>query len=187
MVALSALWLPIVVSAVVVFIVSSIIHMALGYHRSDFSRLPHEDDVRAALRTAGVKPGAYMFPFCGEMKEMGSPEVKAKFEQGPVGMLTVLPNGMPAMPKFLVQWFIYTLLIGVFAAYLASRTLAPGTHYLQVFRVVGCSTFLAYAGGAGADSIWRGVRWSTSLKNIFDGLVYGLMTAGVFGWLWPAA
>jgi hypothetical protein len=186
MVSLSALWLPIVVSAVIVFIVSSILHMVLPYHRSDFSRLPHEDEIRAALRSAAVKPGAYMFPFCGEMKEMGSPEQKAKFEQGPVGMLTVLPNGMPAMPKYLAQWFVYSLVIGLFAAYLASRTLAPGTHYLQVFRVVGCTTFLAYAGASGADSIWRGVRWSTTFKNLFDGLVYGLMTAGVFGWLWPA-
>ena len=186
MVALSALWLPIVVSAVVVFIVSSIIHMALGYHASDFGRLPREEDVRAAIRNAGVKPGAYMFPACGSMKDMGAPEAKAKFEQGPVGILTVLPNGMPKMPKMLVLWFVYTLVIGLFAAYLASRTLAPGAHYLQVFRVVGCSAFLAYAGAHAADPIWRGASWSTTLKNLFDGLVYGLMTAGVFGWLWPA-
>ena len=186
MVTLSSLWLPIVVSAVAVFIVSSIVHMALGYHRSDFARLPKEGEVLAALRAAGLKRGAYMFPFCESMKDMGSAEVKARYEQGPVGMLTILPNGMPAMPKFLAQWFVFTLVIGVFAGYLASRTLAPGADYLQVFRIVGSSAFLGYAGAHAADPIWRGARWSTTFKNLFDGLLYGLVTAGVFGWLWPA-
>ena len=185
MVGLSALWLPIVVSAVAVFIVSAIVHMALPYHKSDYGKLPKEDDVRAAMRAAGVAPGTYMFPRCESMKELDTPATKAKFEQGPVGILTVLPSGVPKMGKSLVQWFVYTLVIGIFAAYLASRTLAPGTHYLQVFRVVGCSAFLAYAGAHGADPIWRGARWSTTLKNLFDGLLYGLVTAGVFGWLWP--
>jgi hypothetical protein len=128
-----------------------------------------------------------MFPHLSDMSEMGTPAAKSKYEKGPVGMLTVLPNGMPAMPKLLAQWFVYSLVVSLFAAYIASRTLAPATHYLQVFRVVGCVAFLAYAGAHAADSIWRGARWSTTFKNLFDGLLYGLMTAGVFGWLWPQA
>ena len=187
MISLAALWLPIVLSAVVVFIVSSVVHMVLPYHKSDYGKLPKEDDILAAMRGAGLRPGAYMFPFLGGMKEMGTPAAQAKYEKGPVGMLTVMPNGMPAMPKFLAQWFVYSLVVSLFAAYIASRTLAPGTHYLQVFRVVGCVSFLAYAGAHAADPIWRGARWSTTFKNLFDGLLYGLMTGGVFGWLWPQA
>ncbi len=37
------------------------------------------------------------------------------------------------------------------------------------------------------DSIWKGVPWMVTFKNVVDGVVYGLVTAGVFGWLWPAA
>jgi len=187
MVGLSSLWLPIVLSAVVVFVVSAIIHMVLPYHRSDFAGLPREDDVLGAIRTAGVAPGAYMFPFCTSMKDMSSAEMRAKYEKGPVGMLTVLPSRMPAMNKALALWFIYLLVVSVFVAYIAGRTLGPGTGYLQVFRVAGAAGFLAYAGAHAADPIWRGVSWSTTVKNLFDGLVYGLFTAGVFGWLWPQA
>jgi len=185
MIGLSALWLPIVVSAVAVFIVSAIVHMALPYHRSDYRRLSKEDDVRAALRAAGVTRGTYMFPACEKMKDMESAEMKAKFVQGPVGILTILPSGAPMMAKHLSQWLVYTLVVSVFAAYLAGRTLSPETPYLQVFRVVGCTAFLAYAGAHAADPIWRGATWSTTLKNLFGGLLYGLVTAGVFGWLWP--
>ena len=187
MVTLTALWLPIVVSAAVVFVASSVLHMLLPYHRSDYARLPKEDDVLTALRAAGVGRGAYMFPFSSEMKELGTAEMRARFERGPVGMLTVLPNGMPMMAKHLAMWFAYSLVVGVFAAYLSGRTLAPGTAYLQVLRVAGCTAFLAYAGAQLADPIWRGASWSTTLKNVVDGLVYGLATGAVFAWLWPAA
>jgi hypothetical protein len=186
MIPLVALWLPIVLAAVAVFLASSIVHMVLPYHKSDWGRLPQEDDVLAAMRAAGVRPGAYMFPFLCDMKEMGTPEARAKYEKGPVGTLTVMPNGMPAMPLYLAKWFVYLLVVSLFAAYIASRTLAPGTPYLQVFRVVGCVSFLAYAGAHGADPIWRGASWPVTFKNLFDGLLYGLVTGGVFGWLWPA-
>src|SRR5258708_13403436 len=100
MVSLSALWLPIVLSAVIVFIASSIMHMLLPYHRSDYQPLPDEDKVLAALRAAGLKRGLYMFPFCTH-KEMKSPAAIEKFKQGPVDMLTLFPPGPIAMPNFL--------------------------------------------------------------------------------------
>ena len=97
MVALTALWVPILLSAVIVFVASSIIHMVLPYHRSDYKKLPDEDKVTAALRSAGVTRGMYVFPYCTH-KEMKSPEVVEKFKRGPVGLLTVFPSGTPAMP-----------------------------------------------------------------------------------------
>ncbi len=186
MVPITELWLAIVLSAVAVFVVSSVIHMVLTYHRNDFGRVPDEDVVLETLRGARVPPGSYFFPYCASQKEMASPEMKAKLEKGPVGFMTVLPNRAPMMPKHLLMWFVYCLVVGFFLAYLAGRTLAPGAHYLAVFRVVGVAGFLAYSGAHGADPIWKGERWSTTLKTLFDGLVYGLVTAGVFGWLWPA-
>ena len=184
MVALTALWLPILLSAVIVFIASSIIHMVLPYHRSDYRQLPDEDKLLAALRPAGLTPGLYNFPFCTH-KNMKSPEVLEKFKQGPVGFLVVRPSGVVNLPQFLIQWFIYCLVVGFFVAYLSAHTVAPGAHYLAVFRVVGTAAFLAYGLGGLANGIWKGLPWSMVLKESFDGLLYALLTAGTFGWLWP--
>jgi hypothetical protein len=184
MVSLSALWLPIVLSAVIVFVASSIMHMLLPYHKSDYQQLPEEDKVLGVLRGIGLKRGLYVFPFCTH-KNMKSPEIQEKYKQGPVGMLTVLPSGPPVMPKFLGQWFAYCLIIGFFVAYLTAHTVEAGANYLVVFRVVGTAAFLAYGLGNISNSIWKGQTWSMTIKEVVDGLVYGLLTAGVFGWLWP--
>ncbi|MEJ2153328.1 MAG: hypothetical protein P8Y29_10385 [Gemmatimonadota bacterium] len=185
MVPLTDLWLAIVISAVLVFVASSVIHMVLKYHQSEYNKLPDEAKLLDAMRAAGVSPGTYAFPRAANYKDMSSPEMIEKYNQGPVGMMTETHSGPPAMGKYLVQWFIYCLVIGVFAAYLAGRTLSPGEDYLQVFRVTGAAAFLGYAGAIAQDAIWTGQSWSATIKSTFDGLVYGLLTAGVFGWLWP--
>ena len=132
---LSALWLPIVLSAVIIFVASSIMHMLLPYHHGDYKQLPDEDKTLSALRTAGLKRGLYIFPFCTH-QNMKSPEVQEKYKQGPVGMLTVMPSAPPAMPKFLGQWFGFCVLVGFFVAYLAAHTVPLGANYRAVFRVV---------------------------------------------------
>ena len=185
MVSLTALWLPIVLAAVAVFIASSVIHMAFKYHNSEYKQLPDEASVLDAMRGAKAGPGFYSFPYAASMKEMGTPEMMEKYTQGPVGTVNVNPSGPPAMGKPLLLWFTYSIVVGIFAGYLASRTLAPGTHYLQVFRVVGCASFMAYAFAHFSDAVWKTKPWSMTLKHVFDGLVYGLLTAGIFGWLWP--
>ena len=184
MVALTALWLPIMLSAVIVFIASSIIHMVLPFHRSDYRQLPDEEKLLAAMRPSNLVPGLYNFPFCTHAN-MKSPEVLEKFRQGPVGFLVVRPTGLVNLPKFLIQWFIYCLIVGFFVAYLAGHTVAPGAHYLAVFRVVGTAAFLSYGLGGLSNGVRKGLPWSMVLKEAFDGLVYGLLTAGTFGWLWP--
>lgn len=186
MVTLTQLWLPIVLSAVGVFIVSSIVHMVLKYHASDWGKLENEDAVMAALRQAGgLPPGNWAIPRPQDMKDMGSPEMMEKYQQGPVAMLNVWPNRPPAMGKSLVQWFLFILLISFFVAYLTGRTVAAGADYLAVFRVAGTVGFMAYGLGEISDSIWKGQSWSTTAKSLFDALLYGLTTAGFFGWLWP--
>ncbi len=184
MVPLAALWLPILLSAVIVFIASSIMHMVLPYHRSDYRPLPDEDKVLAALRAAGLQRGLYHFPHCTH-KDMKSAAVQEKFKQGPVGFLTIFPSGPPALPKFLGLWFAYCLIIGVFVACLAGYTVVPGAPYPGVFRVVAAAAFLAYGLGNLSNGIWKGQPWSMVIKETFDGLIYALLTAGTFGWLWP--
>ncbi|MGK2857649.1 MAG: hypothetical protein ACSLFQ_10630 [Thermoanaerobaculia bacterium] len=185
MVSLTALWLPILLSGVAVFIVSSIVHMVLPIHKNDYAKLPEEDRLLDAMRSAGVGQGAYMFPHCASPKDMGAPEMMEKIARGPVGIMNVMPKGGMGMGKNLTLWFLYSLLVSFVSAYLASRFLASGTHYLAVFRHVGTTAFLAYGVGQMSDSIWKAQPWSSTIKNVFDGLAYALVTAGVFGWLWP--
>jgi hypothetical protein len=181
---IAVLWLPTVLSAVIVFIASSIMHMVLPYHRSDYSQLPDEDKLRATLRAANLKRGLYVFPFCTH-ENMKSPAMAEKYKEGPVGFMNIMPSGPPAMPKFLGQWFGYCLIVAFFTAYLTFHTVAAGANYLVVFRVAGCAAFMTYGLSRLSDGIWRGQVWSSVFKEVFDGLVFGLLTAGVFGWLWP--
>jgi hypothetical protein len=185
MVPISALWLPIVLSAVIAFIASSIFHMVLPHHKGDYGKLPHEDDVMAAMRKAGVNPGDYLMPHGGSVAAMKDPAFIEKMTKGPVAMMTVMKSGPPAMGGQLAQWFVYCLVVSVFAAYIAGRALGPGAHYLAVFRFAGCTAFVGYTLALWQDSIWFKRAWSTTIKNTVDGLVYGLLTAGTFGWLWP--
>jgi len=182
MVSLTALWLPILISAVIVFVASSIMHMVLPYHRSDYKKLPDEDKTLPALR--GIERGVYMFPHCTH-KDMNSPEMEAKRKQGPIGIVTIMSPGPMNMGKYLGQWFLFCLVIGLFVAYLAAHTLPTGTHYLTVFRVVGTAAFLAYGLANLSNGIWKAQPWSNVAKEVFDGLIYGCLTAGTFGWLWP--
>lgn len=184
---LTALWLPILLSAVFVFIASTILHMLIPIHKGDYKKLPGEEKVLAEMRAQAVQPGEYMFPCAASMKDMATPEMVEKFKLGPVGHMTVVPNGPWAMGKSLVQWFVYSILISVFTAYVAHHALVAGADYLAVFRLTGTVAILAYAFANVPNSIWKGTPWSTTLKFAFDGIVYGLVTAGAFGWLWPAA
>lgn len=182
---LGALWLPVVLSAVLVFVLSSIIHMVLKYHNRDYRKLPNEDAVRAALRAGNPEPRQYVIPYCAEMKEMESPEMRQKFIDGPVGVLNLRPPGPPTMGPMLLQWFGYTLVVSLFVGYVAAHAIPAGASYLDVFRIVGTVGFLAYAAGQVPAAIWMGKPWTVAGKEVFDGLLYGLVTAGAFGWLWP--
>jgi len=185
MISLAQLWLPILLSAVLVFMASSLIHMLFKWHNSDYGKLPNEDEVREAIRKGSPAPGQYVLPYCIDMKAMGEPEAQKKYTEGPVALIYLKAPGLPKMGGALVGWFLFTLVISFVVAYLTSRTVAPGTHYLQVFRVAGTVAFLAYAGNAAQASIWMGKPWRSSAKEILDGFIYGLVTAGAFGWLWP--
>jgi hypothetical protein len=185
MVSLGALWLPTVVSAVLVFIVSSVLHMMLTYHRGDYRKFANEDEVRAAIRSGSPPPGQYLLLHAMNPNALKDPSMIEKFKQGPSGLVFIRQSGMPTMGPLLVQWFIYMLVVSFFAGYVASATLGPGTPYLKVFQVVGTVAFVSYAAARTQSAIWQGEPWPVAIKEMIDGLIYGLVTAGVFGWLWP--
>ncbi len=179
------LWLPILLSAVLVFVVSSLVHTVTPWHKGDYPKVPDEEKVMEALRPLGIPPGDYMIPWPSSSEEMRSPEFAEKMKKGPVVIMTVVPSGPPRMGKNLVQWFIYAVVVGVFAAYVAGRALPHGAEYLSVFRFAGVTAFIGYSLALWQMSIWYHRSWTTTIKSTVDGLIYALFTAGMFGWLWP--
>jgi hypothetical protein len=186
MVSLAALWLPILVAAVLVFVASSIIHMVLPFHRSDYGKVPSEDKVMDAMRPFNIPAGDYLIPCPGGPASMKDPEFIAKRKRGPVAMMTVFPSGDMNMTGQLVQWFVFCAVVGLFSAYLTSRALPAGAPYMAVFRFAGTVAFVGYGLALWENSIWYRRGWAITLRSNVDALVYGLLTGGAFGWLWPA-
>ncbi|HVO33924.1 MAG TPA: hypothetical protein VMT21_00085 [Gemmatimonadales bacterium] len=183
-VAMPALWLPIVLSAVIVFVGSSIVWMVLKYENADWKPVPGEDQLREAVRKLNLAaPGQYVFPHM-----MGSSDPQAamkKWEEGPNGLLLLIKPQKFSMGGRLTLAFIYYLVVSFFAAYVASHALARGTDYLRVFQIVGAASFMGYGLGVFTDAIWWGRTWSSAFKTALSALIYACLTAGTFGWLWP--
>lgn len=182
---LFALWLPILVSAVIVFVASAIIHMAPLWHKNNFPALPDQEAFRAAVGPMAIPPGDYMVPRASGGAEMRSPEFEKKISEGPVMMMTVLPNRQFAMGSTFALWFVHLLVIGIFSAYIAAAALAPGADPGEVCRFAGATAFFCHAVAVWPMSIWYKRAWSLSLKETLDALIYGLITGAVFAWLWP--
>jgi cobalamin synthase len=185
MVSLTQLVLAIVASAVAVFIASSLIHMVFKWHNRDVRGFANEDAVRAAIRASNPEPGQYAVPYCSDMKDMAKPEVQQRYVDGPIGFMMLQRSGMPKLGPMLAKWFVLSLIVAAAAGYLASRTVPAGASFLAVARVVSMATFMAYATGSVSYSIWFGKPWSSTMKDLLDAFIYGLVTACVFGWLWP--
>jgi hypothetical protein len=184
MTGIGSLWLRILLSAVIVFVASSVIHMASPWHKSDFPKMANEDQVMDALRPLAIPPGDYFFPRPGQREDMRSAAFAEKVKKGPVVLMTVMSGGM-AMGRNLVMWFMYIVVMSAFAAYIAGRALPPGAVYLRVFRFAGATAFIGYSAALWQMSIWYRRAWLTTIKSTVDGLIYASLTAGVFGWLWP--
>ena len=175
------LWLPILVSAVLIWIVSALIWTVLPWHKSDFSKTKDEEGARAALK--GLSPGFYNLPHCVDQTAIKDPEMQRKFKDGPLAFITILPNGMPPMGRNMVLSFLNSIFVGILCAYFVSRTTSTDASYLEVFRIAGTVAWVAYGVAYIQDSIWFGRPWSITMKSLMDALIYGLLTGGVFGWL----
>jgi hypothetical protein len=188
MVPLAQLWLPILLSAVFIFVASSVIHMVLKWHNSEYRPFSNEDAVRTAVRAgAAAGPGQYVIPHIADMKQMKEAETRRKFEEGPVAFVTVRRSGQYNMGKPLVLWFLYTLGVSLIAGYLASRSMAAGAHASQIMRATSLVPLLAYIGGSIQHGIWMGKPGSSVAKEILDGMIYAGITGLTFAWLWPSA
>lgn len=182
---LTQLWMPIVVSAVLVFILSALAWTVLPHHKKDFTSLPNADAVQSLMRQQPPSPGTYAIPWVADMRGMEDPAVKEKMSQGPRAYITVIPNGMPSMGPMLAQSVVFYLIVSLLVAYVSWHALQPGAEYLAVFRMVGATASMSYILATVPDSIWFGRPWGNFVRQAIDGLVFGLATAGVFAWLWP--
>jgi hypothetical protein len=189
MTGMHALWIPIVLSAAAIFVVSSIIHMMLDklipWHKNDYSKVPQQDAVMAALRPFAIPPGDYLLPRPDTMEDMRTPEFMEKVNKGPKVVMTVMPNGIGSMGRSLGLWFLYLLGVNVFAAYVTGRALPPGAEYLAVFRFVGTTAFLGFAAALWQGWIWFQRSLGTTIRSTIDGLIFALIAGGIFGYFWP--
>lgn len=182
---IESLWLPILLSAVAVFVVSSIVHMLLPWHKNDFPRLANEDAVMDALRPLGIPEGEYFVPRPATREALRSPEFIERANRGPVFILNMMPNGMMRMGKTLGLWFVYLLVVSFFAGHIALRAITPPAGHHTIFHTVGLTAFMGYAFALWQMSIWYHRPWMTTLKVTVDGFIYAAITAEIFVLLWP--
>jgi hypothetical protein len=178
-----ALWLPTLVSAVVVFFLSSIIHMVVPWHKGDYAKFPDEAGVLDTLRGFNLAPGEYMAPRPTSGGDMGSPEFREKVKRGPLVILNIASGGSVSMAKPLILWFVYVLVISAIAGHLAFTSNHADSRY--IFHNVALTSFLAYAAGLWQQTIWFRKPALTSFKATFDGLIYAVVTGVIFMYLWP--
>lgn len=184
--ALTTLWMPVIVTAIAIFIASSLIHMVFKWHNSDYRPLANEDAVRAALSSGTPALGLYAVPYCTDMKEMGSESMMKKLNEGPNAYITVRPNGMPNMGTMLGQWFLLTLVVAAMVAVATAGAIGPGSaNAAGAGYLAGMMTFLAYFVGSLCNSVWMGKTWGSTAKDAGDALIYGVITGTIFLKLWP--
>jgi hypothetical protein len=184
MVSLMQLWLPILLSAVFVFIASSLLNMLLSFwHRSDYHGFSNEDEVRAAMRKGMNGGGMYNVPFCLPDK-MNDPEMLKKMEEGPLAMVSLKPGAKFNLGVPLLQWFLLCLLISLIAAML-SMVLPVGAPPSHVFHTLALAGLLGHSMGPITSGIWWAHPWRSVFKYIVDGIIYALIIGATFMWLWP--
>lgn len=181
------LWMPIVVSALVAWIISAIIWTAMPHRKKEWGGVTDEDDFRKAITSRKLKPGNYMFPYC-EPAEMKDEAHKNRMNTGPYGTLYIWTHRR-GMGACMGGSFVFNLVASFFIAYIAWQALTgqADTAYLKVFQITGATAFLTYTFALIPGGIWFGKPVRSMVYDAIEGLVIALMIAGVFGWLWPRA
>jgi hypothetical protein len=180
---LANLWLPIVLSAVAVFFASFLFWAVLPFHKKDYKVLPDEAAFTAYVRSSAIAPGSYAFPNCATANKK-DPEFIKKWKEGPAGMLNVWPTTM-SMGRNMVLTFLVYLVVGIVIAYLASLTVPPAAGFNSVLRIAGTAGVLAYTFSFIPSAIWFCQPRAMLVRNIIEGVIYGLITGLIFAALWP--
>ncbi len=181
------LWLPILLSAAAVWVISIMFGMALPHHKQDWIGLPDEDGFMDSIRGSGIKPGNYLFPDFRGREAMKSVKVQKALKEGPVGHLSVWRTPVTMGDK-LVGSFIVYLVVSTLIAYLTRVALpgaAPPPPFAKVFQIAATAGVLAYSFSFIPNALWFGAYKRTIAASIIDGVIYGLVTGAIFAWRWP--
>jgi hypothetical protein len=185
MTSFAALWLPILVSAVFVFLLSSVFHMLSPWHKSDYPAVPNEAGVMDAIRPFAIPPGEYMVPRPVGRDAMKDPQFLERLNRGPVFILTMRPNGMISFGRSMGLWFAYLIVVTGISGHIAQGAGVSPTDGQRLFHTVALTAFMGYVAALWQMTIWYQRPWISSLKATVDGLVYAIVTGLVFVWLWP--
>ena len=179
---LISLWIPIVAAALATHIASTIAWTVAPHHKPDVTPLPDDQLIGELIKKNNLGPGAYMFPGI-DYNDWNNPEVKARFDAGPFGMVMIWnkPNMGINIGLTLLFFFVASFFLG----YVASVALEPGAPFMKVFQLVGTVGVMTYCFASVPNDIWfrRPTRWF--LTNKLDGIIYGLIAGLVFASLWP--
>jgi hypothetical protein len=180
---LVSLWLPIIASGVALFFASWAAWMLLPHHKPEWQGLPNEEGLLQSLRSAGVPPGQYMFPYACKPEDWKNEEFKRRMETGPNGTLTIWKSP-PSMGVNMACTLAFFTIANFVIAYLAGMALPPGADFMTVLRFVGTAGILTYGTANILNGIWFGRKM---VADIVDGIAYGLITGLIFAALWPAS
>ena len=178
------LWLPILLSATAIWVISAIVWMALPHHKRDFIGLPDEDGFMDYLRQSGIKPGNYVFPDFRAREAMRSEKTQTALNEGPVGHLSVWQTPVTMGGKMVATFIVY-LVVSTLIAYLSRVALPGAAPFAKVFQVAATAGILAYSFSFIPNAVWFGSYKRTIVANFVDGIVFGLITGAIFAWRWP--
>lgn len=186
MTSLTALWLPILLSAFVCFMGSFVFWAATPWHKPDVKPVPDPAAADSAIGGLNLPAGHYMIPCAKDPAEMKSEAFQERYKRGPWATINVMP-AQPNMGKNLIMTYIVMLVISAGIAYLAASVLMPGTATMKVFQVTCTAGVLSYTFGGMVNGIWFAKPSGWVVRDIIDAAVYAVLTGVVFAWLWPAA
>lgn len=178
------LWLPILLSAFAVWIVSAIVWMALPHHKQDFIGLPDEDGFMDFIRKSGIRPGNYVFPDFRGREAMKSEKTCKALEEGPVGHLSIWQTPVTMGGKMVATFFVY-LVVSTLIAYLARVAIPGAAPFSKVFQVAATAGILAYCFSSIPNALWFGSYRRTIVATFVDGILCGCITGAIFAWRWP--
>lgn len=181
------LWLPILLSAGVIWVMSIIFGMALPHHKQDWIGLGDEDGFMEDLRRRGIKPGNYLFPDFRSSEQLRSEKVERALKEGPVGHLSVWKTPVTMGDK-MVGTLVVHLVVCILIAYLTRIALpaaSPPPPFAKVFQIAGTAGVLAYSFSFIPNALWFGAYKRTIVASIFDGVLYGVVIGAIFAWRWP--
>lgn len=179
---LTELWVPILISTVVLFVLSFTAWVILPHHFNDYQRLPNEQQFMDAIGPMNLPSGNYMFPYADSKADQGTPEFAEKYKAGPRGTIQIFE--MPNMGVNMAKTIVFFLVTTVVIAYVTYAACPPkaASQFLEVFRIAGTIGILVHASSGILNGIWFKRKMIT---DSIDGVVYGLVLGLIFAIFWP--